>query len=524
MRFKLLFLIWLFLFITLVRLTNAELYIGTSNPGVVYKYIGEGRWEPISPAPIQNLINIQSPHPYPNNYNNTWRINFSGALMVRIHFVYIDSEGGYDYIYVKDRNGNVVNTYSGNHTDIWTDWIEGDTVLIQLVSDSSVNGNGFIIDKAEYATEPFLGYAVLSLVEYNGQLYAGTMSTSDPFGSIGKVWRYEGGNRWTLIGDNMDNQVSSLVVYQGNLYAGTAWNGVKLYKYTPGNTSGPVRNWTLVIDYPSWSGVRSLFIYQRYLLIGDIEFDRIGRYDGNYFYPDLDGGGSCIYDFEEFNGYIYASAYEGGMWRSQDAIHWEKALDYYEPDNPNMWQLEEFKGFLYMAYGNGELRKTDGRNLRGELVYQAPDAIISMATDGEFLYFGTGKDAGAYYGIEDALGIANIYKYDGNNVQLISQTDQFGDGVQVILFIPKSDWSFVVISDLHIGYGCDNNDFGSPGWNDYYEEKDKECITVKALDMAVSTILRFKNEYNIKFVAVLGDISDSAEKSELFLASKRYIK
>lgn len=282
------------------------------------------------------------------------------------------------------------------------------------------------------ATPEQLGnaWSVLSLAEYNGHLYAGTMSTSNPTGGVGRVYRYDGRTSWTLVGDNLDNQVSSLAVYKGNLYAGTAWNGMKLYRYE-GDTS-----WKQVIDPVIWYGTRALHASHGYLLMGDIEWDYIGRWDGSIFTPcQTEKIGSCIYDFEDYGEYVYASGYEGVMWQSPDGINWRIVLDY-DYYKGNMWELETFQDFLYMAYANGELRASNVPD-RGTLIYKAPDGIISMKTDGVNLYFGTGGEAGARYGSKTE-GIANVYRYDGNEVTLISDEDKFGGGVQVLYFLtPK---------------------------------------------------------------------------------------
>ena len=284
------------------------------------------------------------------------------------------------------------------------------------------------------AISPTLGYAVLSLLEYQGHLYAGTMSTSNPSGGVGQIYRHDRGTNWTLIGDNLDNQVSSLVVYQGSLYAGTAWKGMRLYKYTPGTT-----NWTKVVDYTAWSGTRALAVSHGSVLMGDILYDRIGRWDGSIFHPDQTlPNGSCIYDFEEYGSYVYGAAYSGKMWRSTDGIHWSLAPGFEGNYDGSMWEVETFKGSLYMTYANGELRASASAvPARGTLIYTAPDGIISMETDGANLYFGTGGEAGALYGSETG-GIANIYSYDGTNVQLISSQDQFGGGVQVMVVVDKA--------------------------------------------------------------------------------------
>jgi hypothetical protein len=52
-------------------------------------------------------ISVASPHPYLNNYDEYWYVERPGALAMRVHFSYIDTEfDGYPYdgIYVGDAN------------------------------------------------------------------------------------------------------------------------------------------------------------------------------------------------------------------------------------------------------------------------------------------------------------------------------------------------------------------------------------------------------------------------------------
>ena len=271
---------------------------------------------------------------------------------------------------------------------------------------------------------PNLGYAVLDLVEYDGHLYAGIISSSDGYSSVGQVYRYDGGTTWTLVGDNMDHQVCSLAVYDGYLYAGTGWNGMDLYRYDD-------PEWTQVVHYTDWSGTRALHVSHGYLLMGGLGYDRFGRWDGTTFYADLHGGGCCIWDYEDYDGDVYASAYQGRMWNSSDAINWSVLLSYYY-NGGDMWELETFQNSLYMSYDNGELRASSVPD-RGTLVYTAPDGIISMTTDGDNnLYFGTGGEAGYR---RETSGTANVYKYDGTTVVLISSNDEMVTGVQVLSIV-----------------------------------------------------------------------------------------
>ena len=96
-----------------------------------------------------------------------------------------------------------------------------------------------------------------------------------------------------------------------------------------------------------------------------------------------------------------------------------------------MWSLAVYRGRLFMGYNNG------GRGtvlaIRAVCLSLAPDAILSMATDGVYLYFGAGGDA-VGYGARSS-GIASVYVYDGKNVFLISRWDEFGAGVQKILVV-----------------------------------------------------------------------------------------
>jgi sugar lactone lactonase YvrE len=297
---------------------------------------------------------------------------------------------------------------------------------------------------------PDLGYAVLDLVKYQGHLYAGTMSTSDPENGIGRVYRYDGGMSWTLVGDNMDDQVCALEVYNDNLYAGTAWGDMNLYRYNGGTS------WTQVVNYVPWYGTRALHVSHDLLLMGDIGFDLFGHIDAaEVFTADHSGGGSCIYDYEDYNDHVYGSAYQGRLWESPDATSWNVILDYYDG---NMWELEAFQGLLYMSYNNGELRASNIPD-RGALIYTANDGIISMETDGDNLYFGTGGEAGAYYG-SSTTGTASVYRYDGTNIVLISDPDYMVTGVQV-LYVPELELLRYPIDDSYTDQRIPYRNYGT---------------------------------------------------------------
>ena len=130
------------------------------------------------------------------------------------------------------------------------------------------------------------------------------------------------------------------------------------------------------------------------------------------------------------------------------------------------------------------------------------------------------------------LGIS-YYKYSLPISSLSSDTTYHfqavavGDGTvfgDPQTFKTKEDttWSFAIIADLHIGEGYD--DFAGARWYDAgTTEADNNEIPLGQPDprpvdyllTAVDEIISNKAQYNIQFVAVLGDITQSAELSEM---------
>jgi hypothetical protein len=123
----------------------------------------------------------------------------------------------------------------------------------------------------------------------------------------------------------------------------------------------------------------------------------------------------------------------------------------------NLWELETFKGALYLGFASGELQRY--KAIAPSSVWTAPEGlggIISMTTDGNSLFFGVGAEGGAYYGSERS-GEGRIYVYDGVNDPLLissprstSGTLHLGIGVQVLLYVPPRPpfpiWSEVEIA------------------------------------------------------------------------------
>lgn len=89
---------------------------------------------------------IESPHPYTNDFTQTWRVQETGATSVRAHFARLDLERGYDFVRILDGNDQVVATYTGQQADFTSAVVQGDVLQIQMSTDYSVTRDGFVID------------------------------------------------------------------------------------------------------------------------------------------------------------------------------------------------------------------------------------------------------------------------------------------------------------------------------------------------------------------------------------------
>jgi hypothetical protein len=82
--------------------------------------------------------------------------------------------------------------------------------------------------------------------------------------------------------------------------------------------------------------------------------------------------------------------------------------------------------------------------------------------------------------------------------------------------LPASVWqySFVQITDIHIGEGAPGDDYGSAGYQDTISASDAGDPLLR-LRNSVLWINQHKEELKINFVVVTGDLSESAELSEI---------
>lgn len=93
---------------------------------------------------------LSSPHPYPAKANQSWTLSVPGAKSIAVHFSTFDMEQNFDFVTLKDKAGNVVAKLSGAKGEFYSPAVNGDTVIIEMTSDDSVQRNGFDIVELAY--------------------------------------------------------------------------------------------------------------------------------------------------------------------------------------------------------------------------------------------------------------------------------------------------------------------------------------------------------------------------------------
>ncbi len=131
------------------NLTGKGVKIAFLDTGVDYSH------PDLSPcSPKEHILNgnvqpfiLESPHPYPNDFNATYNVSLPGFASIALHFASLSTEHSFDIVEVRDPAGALVASYTGKMTDFWTPSASGDTLLVTLISDSSVTDYGFYMDQ-----------------------------------------------------------------------------------------------------------------------------------------------------------------------------------------------------------------------------------------------------------------------------------------------------------------------------------------------------------------------------------------
>jgi hypothetical protein len=96
------------------------------------------------------ITRFESLHPYANEAKYSKTFKPTGAKFVRLVIKEYDLEQNYDQLKIRDKNGIIIQTIDGKGVNLTSDYVRGDEINVEFVSDQSVNFWGFQIDEIQY--------------------------------------------------------------------------------------------------------------------------------------------------------------------------------------------------------------------------------------------------------------------------------------------------------------------------------------------------------------------------------------
>ncbi len=259
------------------------------------------------------------------------------------------------------------------------------------------------------------GNALLAfaLAVHEGSLYAGTCEPGA--NESGRVYRYAGREHWLDCGaPDRSNSVTALAVHDGQLYAGTgkyrvagsalpesenAELGGRVFRYAGED------QWIGCGQLPNAEAVGGLAVF-RGQLYGSSLYRPAGfyRYDGDTRWVDCGTpDGNRVVALGVYNGYLYATSYDGGHVYRYDGTTWTDCGRLGE--NTQTYSCAVYQGRLYVGTW------PSGRVYRFEDVGQWTDVgrlgeeleVMGMVVHNGRLIAGT-------------LPLAEVYSYEGDAV------------------------------------------------------------------------------------------------------------
>lgn len=115
-------------------------------------------------------LDVQSPHPYANNYDVTTEIDLESVLpwcafRAQVHFNVLRTEANYDFVTVSSPAASNTQSFDGNHDDTWSDFFYIDQsnkkLEVRLDTDYSITDHGFEIDQVRFEGAPICPAVVL---------------------------------------------------------------------------------------------------------------------------------------------------------------------------------------------------------------------------------------------------------------------------------------------------------------------------------------------------------------------------
>lgn len=277
------------------------------------------------------------------------------------------------------------------------------------------------------------GNALLAfaLAVHEGSLYAGTCEPGRD--ESGRVYRFAGGSQWIPCGaPDGSNSVTAFAVHEGTLYAGTGkyrvagsalaesenlTPGGRIFRYEGGD------RWTDCGQLPGTEAVGGLVVFRGKLYASSL-YKPAGffRYEGEARWtslpvpggPDAAGGEPVpkrVEALSVFNGYLYASSYDGGHVYRYDGEKWTDCGQLGE--NTQTYSFTQHEGRLMAGTW------PSGRVYRFEEVNRWTD-VGRLGTEREVM--GMLVHNGRL--MAGSLPLAQVYSYEGGDQwQLMARLD-----------------------------------------------------------------------------------------------------
>jgi hypothetical protein len=169
--------------------------------------------------------------------------------------------------------------------------------------------------------------AITSLAVHEGKLYAASskyrfagsaLKESENANLGGRIYRYEGDARWREVGRLPDTEaVGGLVSFKGRLYASSLYKPARFFRFETD------RKWT-ALDTPDGKRVESLGVFNGYMWATSYDGGRVYRYDGKTWrdFGQL-GDNTQTYSFAIHRGQLCVGTWPSGrVYRLKDEA-WE---------------------------------------------------------------------------------------------------------------------------------------------------------------------------------------------------------
>jgi hypothetical protein len=266
------------------------------------------------------------------------------------------------------------------------------------------------------------GQAILAfaLAVHDGSLYAGTCEPGKD--ESGRVYRYDGPGRWSDCGaPDRANAITSLAVHEGRLYAASAkyrLAGSALPESANPHKGGRVfrheggQKWTDCGQLPDTEAVGGLAVYRGRLYASSLYRPAVFfRYEGGQKWTSLPPpGGKRVGALGVHNGFVWATGYDEGHVYRYDGRAWEDLGRL--GDNTQTYSFAVLEGELHAGtWPSGKVfrRTAAGWEERGRLGSELE--VMGMLVHNGKLYAGT-LPAGAVFRFDEAKGWTRVGHLD----------------------------------------------------------------------------------------------------------------